>query len=61
MISLLVWRWIVAPAFGLPIGWDVNLGITAIFTVVSIIRSYVWRRFFNAGINRLVLRVFRGA
>jgi hypothetical protein len=56
VVSLIVWRWIVAPAFDLPVGWDTNLAITGIFTVVSILRSYIWRRFFNAGINRAVMR-----
>lgn len=54
IISLIVWRWVVAPTFGLPIDMGTNLLITGIFTVVSIARSYVWRRFFNAGAKRMV-------
>jgi hypothetical protein len=38
----------------LPIDIGTNLIITGIFTVVSIIRSYIWRRFFNAGAKRIV-------
>jgi len=29
-------------------------GITCIFTVVSLLRSYAWRRFFNNRIEKLV-------
>ena len=35
-----------APA-ALPVRPIDNLGITGLFTVVSVIRSYVWRRIFN--------------
>ena len=59
IVSLLVWQWVVAPAFGLPVDWVMNFWITGIFTVVSILRSYLWRRFFNAGINRWVYRLIR--
>ena len=54
VVSLLVWQWVVAPLFGLPVDWAMNFWITGIFTVVSILRSYIWRRLFNAGINRAV-------
>lgn len=46
VVSLLVWQWLVAPLFGLPIDWAMNFGITAIFTIVSVLRGYVWRRVF---------------
>ena len=59
VVSLLVWQWLVAPLFGLPIDWTMNFGITIIFTIVSVLRSYIWRRFFNAGINRAVMRWMR--
>ena len=56
IVSLLVWQWVVAPLFGLPVDWAMNFWITGIFTVVSILRSYIWRRLFNAGTNRAVTR-----
>jgi SNF family Na+-dependent transporter len=37
----------VFPAFGCHITTAQNIGITLIFTVLSIARSYVWRRIFN--------------
>jgi hypothetical protein len=46
VVSLFVWHW-VAKWYGIPMPLDENLQITAIFTVVSIARSYVWRRIFN--------------
>jgi hypothetical protein len=38
---------LVFPLFGLRASLDQNLGIGAIFTVVSLVRSYALRRVFN--------------
>lgn len=46
VVSLIVWHF-VAAAYGIPMPLETNLQITAIFTVVSIARSYLWRRLFN--------------
>ena len=44
-VALAVWRWVVRPLFGIPTtGWDQDLGVTMIFTFVSIARSYLVRR-----------------
>lgn len=57
-VSLMVWMFIVAP--GINAGYfhpgptQDSLIITGIFTVTSLIRSYLWRRFFNAGIHRFI-------
>lgn len=53
-ISLLVWIFVVIPVWELEITMFDNLVITAIYTVISIVRSYFWRRFFNAGIHKAV-------
>lgn len=45
-VSLLTWI-VVAWAMEIPVTWGQNLLITGIFTIVSIIRSYVLRRLFN--------------
>lgn len=37
----------ILPLFGIPVRFDQNLAISALFTVVSLIRSYVLRRLFN--------------
>ncbi len=61
IISWLVWMFLV------PVIWPqhvstvaVGFGLTALFTVTSFVRSYVWRRFFNAGLNRAVAKLYRG-
>lgn len=47
IIALLVWIFIITPLFGITVTMVDNLTITAIFTVVSIIRGFLWRRLFN--------------
>jgi hypothetical protein len=39
--------WAVFPWFGWSVSPAKNLGITAVFTVVSVVRSYAVRRAFN--------------
>ena len=43
----------VFPLFGIHIPLSTNLGIGAIFTVISLVRSYVIRRWFNRRARRL--------
>lgn len=38
----------ILPIFGYPVSLSDSLWISVIFTVISIIRSYVIRRFFNS-------------
>ena len=47
LVSLVVWTYIVVPLWHLPVTMGENLQITLLFTVVSVVRSYVWRRIFN--------------
>lgn len=44
----LITQWMVFPMFDFHPALSENLTITAIFTIVSVVRSYVWRRVFNA-------------
>lgn len=46
LLSLLT-QWLVFPWFNLHPSLRDNFALTAIFTVVSIVRSYLWRRLFN--------------
>lgn len=46
-ISVAVWQFIVNPLWNLNTGIVDNLAITTLFTVVSVVRSYWTRRFFN--------------
>lgn len=46
-ISAALQQYVVAPLFNLDTTHTQNLLITVFFTVVSLVRSYVFRRFFN--------------
>ena len=39
---------LVFPLFGLNVSLSKNLGIGVVFTVISLVRSYLFRRIFNA-------------
>jgi hypothetical protein len=51
---------IVYPMFGHSFTLAQNIGITVIFTVASIVRSYVVRRWFNARIHEAAERLAGG-
>lgn len=53
LLSFFVWHF-VGPLFGYEVTWSDNLIFTSIFTVVSILRSYFWRRFFANELHRAV-------
>jgi hypothetical protein len=52
LISLYVGQYLIYPAFGIKPSITSNVGMTAAFTVLSIVRSYWTRRFFNWYHNR---------
>lgn len=60
MIISMALQVVVFPAFGHAFTLAQNFGITIVFTVASIVRSYVVRRWFNALLHRAVLRVTAG-
>ena len=47
VISVCVWTYVVSPIYGINKDFTENVGIVGIFTVISIVRSYLWRRLFN--------------
>ena len=51
-LSLAVQQFIVNPLYDLHVSFVGNLGIVAIFTVVSVLRSYALRRVFNHKLTR---------
>lgn len=54
ILSLFLWSFVVGPLFGLNKSFTEDFGIVAIFTVTSVVRSYLWRRYFNKRLhNRL--------
>lgn len=54
-------NWIVMPWFGHQVSWGDSAGIGLVLTVVSIIRSYCLRRFYNWYHVRTVLNNLRRA
>lgn len=61
IVSMIIWQYFVAPLYNIPVTLESNIGITAIFTITSIVRSYYWRRFFAVGLHKkihnLVMRI----
>ena len=47
ILALIVWKFVVVPLWGFTVSTADNLAITGLFTVVSVIRGYMWRRVFN--------------
>lgn len=47
IVSLIVWTLIVTPYWDIEVSMTDNLTITALFTVISVARGYLWRRYFN--------------
>lgn len=60
IVSYLVWIFVVPPI------WPEHksslgtaFGITCLFTVASVIRSYFWRRFFERQVHQVVVSFWR--
>ena len=61
IISYSFWKFVL-------VGWiksgyitiDDNLIITCLFTVLAVARGYIWRRFFNAEVHKIVHRWLHG-
>lgn len=47
IIALILWAYVVTPYIGIEYNIEKGLIVTAMFTVVSIIRGYLWRRVGN--------------
>lgn len=56
LISLLLWSFVVSPLFSIDTSMMQNMGITIIFTIVSVVRGYYWRRFFANGIHLAIVK-----
>ena len=59
IVSYVFWVAVVVPMFHMALAPSDNLAITGMFTVLSVVRSYLWRRFFNAGVHKLVNNLLR--
>jgi hypothetical protein len=58
VISLIFWSLVIVPLYDLPVTQSQNLSITLMFTVVAVIRSYIWRRIFSNGIHKKIHKLF---
>lgn len=65
LLSYIGWMLVIVPIYHLPFNYSTAFGITCFFTVLSISRSYFWRRFFNAGAHKLAqawaMKIIKGA
>ena len=52
VVAMVLWQFVAAPLWGYEVTLLDNLGLTTIFTIVSVTRTYVWRRFFERRIRR---------
>lgn len=59
ILSMVLWQFVVAPAFGYAVTLTTNFWLTSIFTVTSVLRGYAWRRFFARGLHRVAVRIVR--
>lgn len=50
-VSLLIQLLVINPLYKLDLQWSGSLEITAIFTIASVLRSYMLRRLFNRRIE----------
>jgi len=47
IIALLTWRFIIGPLYDIEPSMSRTLSVTSIFTSISIVRGFIWRRLFN--------------
>ena len=53
VLSFILWQ-VLAYILDIPMPLGRNFFITSCFTVLSLTRSYFWRRFFATGLNKVV-------
>jgi len=56
LISLAMWTWVVSQLWHIDTHLHDNLAITGLFTITSLLRSYIWRRCFNARLYHFLTR-----
>lgn len=54
VIAYCTMQFILAPALDIEITYGENVVVTIALTVVSITRSYLWRRFFAKGLHKVI-------
>ena len=59
LLSWALWLFVAAPLWGIETNLTESASLTGLFTIVSVIRSYAWRRAFNQGRITTWLRSLR--
>ena len=49
LIAMLLWRFVVVHIIDLEPDLGTNFKVTLLFTTVSVVRGFLWRRLFNKG------------
>jgi len=52
LLAMLVWAFLISPIYNLDTSFGENIGITTMFTFISIVRGYFWRRYFNKRLEK---------
>lgn len=47
IISWMFWVTVITPVYDIQVSTSENLQITGLFTCISVLRGYIWRRVFN--------------
>ena len=55
ILSYMIWITVITPVYDIQLSTSDNLTVTLIFTVVSLLRGYVWRRLFNGRVLHKLL------
>ncbi len=61
ILSWAIYQWCVVPYHSFYAKYGEAFWVTVLFTFVSVARSYVWRRFFNAELHKAISKLFRKA
>ncbi|WP_345969604.1 hypothetical protein WCX72_09775 [Sulfurimonas sp. HSL1-6] len=61
LLSAFVVQPLVFPLFGVTLNVGQNITIAVVFTIVSIARGYLWRRYFNKRTMRRFAHMFEGS
>lgn len=48
---------LIFPMFGINVSVSTNVAIVTIFTVISFVRVYLFRRLFNAGLYKILVKL----
>ena len=61
LLAMLIWQFIIPLAYPhLEPTVEENFKMTSIFTAASVLRGYIWRRFFANGFHHTLIQWIRG-